>query len=567
MTLQVLYRKWRPGSFQEVAGQEPVTQTLRHALEQERVAHAYLFCGPRGTGKTSTARILAKAVNCQALRDGEPCNTCPFCQAVSEGRALDLIEIDAASNRGIDDMRTLRERVHYAPSEGRYKVYIIDEVHMLTEAAFNALLKTLEEPPPHTILVLATTEPHKVPATIISRCQRFDFRRISTDAMVRRLQELCAGESLEAGEEVLSAVARQAGGSLRDATNLLEQLAISYGSTLTREHLRDLLGLGDEESALELVDALFQGKTREGLLLINQVAAQGLDLRQFHRAVVECLRMALLLKSNAAGLVEQPAEVVQRLKALATGTPLQRILRALQLFGQTSVHLDTASPLPLELALAEATLDTSGTDVSSPAVGEAVSPPVGSLAPGTPSSLSAEAEVKAQAEIAPPERVEPVAVPAMPAATGLSGARPSASVSAEATEAPVEPVPSAGGLEAQVAARWEEIVKVLSRRKGKRYFIGALMRDSRSRRVEGQAIVLTFVSKANMGRLQEEVDSPEGRRVIREVLTSILGSSPELRLELEGNRGEPGNGGEGGHLVRAAQRMGARIVDEGGEKP
>src|SRR3989304_4656253 len=187
MASQVFYRKWRPQTLAEVVGQEPVTQTLLNALSSGRISHAYLFCGPRGTGKTSTGRILAKAVNCLTNGKGEPCNTCSMCQAITEARAFDVIEIDAASNRGIDDIRELRERVNYAPNQARYKVYIIDEVHMLTEPASNALLKTLEEPPPYAIFVLATTEAHKVPATIISRCQRFDFRRIPLSAVLARL--------------------------------------------------------------------------------------------------------------------------------------------------------------------------------------------------------------------------------------------------------------------------------------------------------------------------------------------------------------------------------------------
>ena len=191
MASQVFYRKWRPQTLAEVVGQEPVTRTLANALTTGRVAHAYLFCGPRGTGKTSTGRILAKAVNCLNSQGGEPCNSCIMCQAINEGRALDLLEIDGASNRGIDEIRDLREKINFAPNSARYKVYIIDEVHMLTEPAFNALLKTLEEPPPHAIFVLATTEVHKIPLTILSRCQRFDFRRLGQAAMVSKLQEIC----------------------------------------------------------------------------------------------------------------------------------------------------------------------------------------------------------------------------------------------------------------------------------------------------------------------------------------------------------------------------------------
>ena len=233
MVSQVFYRKWRPQTLAEVVGQEQVTQTLRNALAGRRVSHAYLFCGPRGTGKTSTGRILAKAINCLTTEGkGEPCNTCAMCQAVTEGRALDVIEIDAASNTGVDNIRNLRERVNYVPSQARYKVYIIDEVHMLSTPASNALLKTLEEPPPHVIFVLATTEIHKVLPTIMSRCQRFDFRRISQKDSVSRLTHICNAEGIKIKPEALKLIARSASGSLRDAENILEQLATYYGSNI-----------------------------------------------------------------------------------------------------------------------------------------------------------------------------------------------------------------------------------------------------------------------------------------------------------------------------------------------
>jgi len=225
MASQVFYRKWRPQTLAEVVGQEPVTQTLLNALSSGRVSHAYLFCGPRGTGKTSTGRILAKAVNCLTNGKGEPCNTCCMCEAITGNRALDVIEIDAASNRGIDDIRDLREKVNYAPNQAHYKVYIIDEVHMLTKEASNALLKTLEEPPPHVIFILATP-------TILSRCQRFDFRRISQADVVAKLSRICGAEGIRIELKGLQLIAKATTGSLRDAENMLEQLTAYYGSEI-----------------------------------------------------------------------------------------------------------------------------------------------------------------------------------------------------------------------------------------------------------------------------------------------------------------------------------------------
>ena len=247
---EVLYRKWRPSNLKEIVGQEHVCKTLQAAISTGRTAHAYLFCGPRGTGKTSTARILAKALNCQAPIEGEPDNECQMCCAINEGRALDLVEIDAASNRRINDIRDLSEKIHYGPSEGKYKVYIIDEVHMLTTEAFNALLKTLEEPPAHAILILATTDIHKVPLTIISRCQRFDFRRIPVASIKEKLIRLCDAEGVKVDSEALEFIARRCEGSLRDSENLLDQAIVTFEEPITLVDLNELFNIVDESLPL-----------------------------------------------------------------------------------------------------------------------------------------------------------------------------------------------------------------------------------------------------------------------------------------------------------------------------
>ncbi|MBM3945116.1 MAG: DNA polymerase III subunit gamma/tau, partial [SAR202 cluster bacterium] len=354
---EVLYRKWRPRRLEDVVGQEPVTQTLTRAVSLGRVAHAYLFCGPRGTGKTSTARILAKAVNCLAPAGGEPDDTCGMCLAINEGRALDLIEIDAASNRGIDDIRSLRDKVNFSPNEARSKVYIVDEVHMLTKEAFNALLKTLEEPPPHAIFVLATTEAHKIPATIISRCQRFDFRRIGLGAIVGRLKTVCEGEGIEAETGALELIAKTAAGGLRDAINLLEQALVSYGSPITEQHVRDLLGLETDEAALSLAGHALARSTQEGLKLVNEVLAQGSDLRQLHRATVENLRVALLIKSGAGAPPGFSKEAAERLRDFTSQATLDQVVHTLKCFAKADMRREGASPLPLELALVESALE------------------------------------------------------------------------------------------------------------------------------------------------------------------------------------------------------------------
>jgi DNA polymerase-3 subunit gamma/tau len=290
MATQALYRKWRSRTFEEVIGQDHVTRTLRNALATGRVAHAYLFTGPRGTGKTTTARLLAKAVNCVGEGDGRPCGECSICRAVDEGRLMDMIEIDAASNRGIDEIRDLREKVGFRPGEAHVKFYIIDEVHMLTDPAFNALLKTLEEPPSHVIFVLATTEPHKIPATIVSRCQRFDFRRIPLSEIAGWLTHIAEQEGLKVEPAALEYIARQGSGSMRDAISLLDQLT-AYGSdTITLAQVQVVLGIAASQSVAELADNLIDGDLARGLELIDRVVGEGTEPRQYTREFVEYLR-------------------------------------------------------------------------------------------------------------------------------------------------------------------------------------------------------------------------------------------------------------------------------------
>ncbi|MBE9502262.1 MAG: DNA polymerase III subunit gamma/tau, partial [Chloroflexi bacterium] len=399
MTSQVFYRKWRPQTLAQVVGQEHVTRTLANALKTGRVAHAYLFCGPRGTGKTSTGRILSKAVNCLEGGKGEPCNACTLCQAISEGRAMDVVEIDAASNRGIDEIRDLRERVKYAPNMARYKVYIIDEVHMLTEPAANALLKTLEEPPPHVKFVLATTEPHKVPATILSRCQRFDFRRIPQDAMVSRLTDICEREDITIEPAALKLIARRATGSMRDAENMLEQLVAYHGSKIELHQVQAVLGITGDPRTQELAKHIINRDMSAGLATINSVVRDGLDLRQFNRELVELLRGLLLMKAGAAEAVDLTPETVAEMKALTTGASLDQLSQAVKLFRQVEVDFDGFSPLPLELAFVECALPKEE-EVPSPAAPTTKKPVV---APA-PAAKTKEEPIIAPAPAAPTKK-------------------------------------------------------------------------------------------------------------------------------------------------------------------
>ncbi len=331
---KALYRKWRPQGWDEVVGQEHVIQTLRNAVIHDRVAHAYLFAGPRGTGKTSTARLLAKAVNClDDDLENRPCNTCEYCQALTAGRFMDLIEIDAASNTSVDDIRDLRDKINFSPSQGHYKVYIVDEVHMLSTAAFNALLKTLEEPPPHAIFILATTEIHKIPATVLSRCQRHEFRRIPLDIIIAHLKAKSEEEGIRVEEPVFIEVARQATGSLRDAISLLDQLT-STNESVTLGLAQNVLGTATSLRVIEIVDALVNKDSAQGLGQINLALDSGTDPRQLARQIVTYLRNLLLYKMGNDKQVEAPDEIKPRVFAHANLVSMPDLLRAIEAFNQ-----------------------------------------------------------------------------------------------------------------------------------------------------------------------------------------------------------------------------------------
>lgn len=343
MEYQTLYRRWRPRVFADFVGQSHIVTTLSNAIATGRVAHAYLFTGPRGTGKTSVAKIFAKALNCSSLQGAEPCDQCDNCRRINEGNLMDVIEIDAASNRGIDEIRDLREKVKFAPAEGRNKIYIIDEVHMLTSEAFNALLKTLEEPPSFVVFILATTEVHKIPATILSRCQRFDFKRFTVGEIKGRLGQILQSEQVSAAEDALELIAEHAEGGMRDAVSLLEQSLAHCDGRLEIANVRAILGLIDQEEMDKITTALQENNTKTALDILEQVNLAGKDLFQFGRSLIGHFRQLLLtsLSGQTAAAEFSPGELIRIIETLAAATH--------------EVKKSQQSALPLELAFIKLT--------------------------------------------------------------------------------------------------------------------------------------------------------------------------------------------------------------------
>ncbi|HKS69538.1 MAG TPA: DNA polymerase III subunit gamma/tau, partial [Ktedonobacterales bacterium] len=357
MASHSLYRKWRSQTFSDLIGQEPVVRTLLNAVREGRLAHAYLFCGPRGTGKTSAARLLAKAVNCANPHDGEPCNECLSCREITAGTSPDVIEIDAASNTGVDNIRDLRETVNLLTTGGRYRVLVIDEVHMLSTQAFNALLKTLEEPPPHVIFVLATTEAHKVLPTIVSRCQRFDFRRHTIRNIIARLGQVAEGEGLALEPAAAELLARAAQGGMRDALSLLDQAMAFCGTQVDAETVRRMLGLADPGLLRTLILCVAENRAADGLHLINELVGNGADLRQLNSQLAEEWRALVLARAGAdvATLMDRTDEDARELAELASRFSLEALTACARVFArnETPARGLPVPQLALELSFLE----------------------------------------------------------------------------------------------------------------------------------------------------------------------------------------------------------------------
>ena len=356
MSYTALYRKFRPDNFKDVKGQDHIVTTLKNQIQADRIGHAYLFCGTRGTGKTSIAKLFAKTVNCENPVDGSPCGTCASCKSIAAGASMNVIEIDAASNNGVDNIREIVDEVSYSPAEGKYKVYIIDEVHMLSIGAFNALLKTLEEPPSYVIFILATTEVHKIPITILSRCQRYDFKRISIETITERMKELMEAEGVQVEEKALRYVAKTADGSMRDALSLLDQcIAFHFGKELTYDKVLDVLGAVDTEVFSRLFRQVLKRDVLGCINLLEEIVMQGRELTQFVSDFSWYLRNLLLVKTsdNMEDVIDISSENLNRLKEEAEETDAETVIRYIRIFSELSAKMKYAAQkrILLEVAL------------------------------------------------------------------------------------------------------------------------------------------------------------------------------------------------------------------------
>ncbi len=496
MAYKALYREWRPKSFREVIGQDHVSITLQNAVSSGRIAHAYLFSGPRGTGKTSSAKVLAKALNCKSGPTAEPCNRCDACVAITNGNSLDVIEIDAASNRGIDEIRDLRERVKFAPSENRYKVYIIDEVHMLTTEAFNALLKTLEEPPSQVIFVLATTEPHKIPATILSRVQRFDFKRIGVSDIVQRLKDVMAELGGEADEDALFLIGRKAEGGMRDAISLLDQ-CYQVGARLDTGRVVDVLGSLAEEEVFSLAAKLLTSDVTGIMAQLDSLMLKGKEPGQVLKELTEHLRNLLILNTapDALSLIPVSREFLPKVKEQSTGVPAERLVELISLLIKTDGELRFSSQprITLEVAL-----------ISLCAVKQAP----------LPEKRERQAAIPEAGKAAMKPRPEPVTETVPETVGDKQGAS--------------ESKPAGLNLEV-VRAEWKKVMALVRKAS---IGIHALLIEGSPSSLAGNLLTISFKAKNSFHR--DKVEQPENKKIVEQALFSALGYPLGIKCEIDG---------------------------------
>jgi DNA polymerase-3 subunit gamma/tau len=517
---QALYRKWRSQTFDELVGQEHVVRTLRNAIRTGRVGHAYLFTGPRGVGKTTVARLLAKAVNCEAPQEDRPCDQCEACRSIADGRAVDVIEMDAASHTGVDDAREIIEAVQYRPTTLRTKVYVIDETHMLSTAAFNALLKTLEEPPAHVLFILATTEFHKVPATIVSRCQRFVFTRHGVREIADHLLHVAQAEGVALEPAAAEVIARSATGAMRDALSVLDQLMAGSDGSVTLEQVRTLLGTAESGEVVGLISALADGDLQAAIELINAVADGGADLRQFARDLVDRLRSLMLLAATGdTSALDLPDATIRELETIAARVELSQLVQWLKVFSGLDYQLKNSpyGQLPLELA----TVELLAVPTAAPAI----------PATATRRAGPARQQPAATQQVTPPPEVRPRQVPvaaqeptaAVVQEPARTVAQPTADAVAQPPSTVIEVEDNAAFLLEEVEALWPQFVEDI---RSESRLIYAQLDGVKPINIEEQTLVLL----ASKGAWQRSMlEQEKTRRLLERVLSKLLKSTVHIR--------------------------------------
>ena len=535
--VMALYNKWRPQTWDEVVGQQHVIQTLRNAVTGGRVVHAYLFAGPRGTGKTTAARLLAKAVNCLDPDPARrPCNQCAYCVAVNEGRFLDLIEIDAASNTSVEDVRDLRDKINFTPNQGKFKVYIIDEVHMLSTAAFNALLKTLEEPPAHAIFILATTEMHKIPATVLSRCQRHEFRRVPVDDIVKQLTRIADSEKLTAEPEALTLIARQSAGGMRDAISLLDQMA-SSGKEITLGLTQIVLGTATSQTVIALVNAVIERAPAAGMDAIHTALDSGTDPRLLARQVVDYLRALLLIQMGNVSGVDLASDIRKQAEKHAKTLPAVDVLHMIKSFNvaATDQRGGWQPSLPMEMALAEVMeMPVQAAQVASQ--------------PMTKTTI--EKKVENKPVILYQEADKP---------TGKQTVRPveTAPIPQKETKKTEEnpAAQSESGISlGQVAKSWKQVYFEVN--KVDKLF-AAVINSCKPLELKNNLLTIGFNSEINRAK----ADSPDHIELIRKAITTVFGVELALRCVVSNAKQNIPPNVKADGMVAAALKAGGEIVD------
>jgi len=554
---KALYNKWRPQKWEEVVGQQHIIQTLRNAVITGRVAHAYLFAGPRGTGKTTAARLLAKAVNClDPVPASRPCNTCAHCVAVNEGRFLDLIEIDAASNTSVEDVRDLRDKINFTPNQGQYKVYIIDEVHMLSTAAFNALLKTLEEPPAHAIFILATTEIHKIPATVLSRCQRHEFRRVPVDDITGQLKRIAESEKLHAEPEALTLIARQSAGGMRDAISLLDQMA-STGKEITLSLTQSVLGTATSQTVIALVGAVLAHDPAAGMDAIHTALDSGSDPRLLARQVVDYLRALLLIQMGNTSQVDLAADIRVQAEKHARAFSAVDVLYMIKSFNAAATDLRGGwqPSLPLEMALAEMMEQGQGDGGKGEARDAGVMKPTAKAADRPTASVAEKPTIKAVENPAGKTINRPAAVKAVEKPSGKEADKPDekpASMSAKEAKKVVEETGKVT-LE-QVTNSWKKIRALI---KPQSLSLDGLLNSCRLLEVKNGTLMIGFASEV----LRSKVDTPEMKEITRKAIAEVCGGELAIKCVVtNAKQATPPNVKADG-MVAAALKHGGEIVD------